>query len=198
MDIKFLQPVIKQAEMLRAKLAEVEESTGDALVSKWVESDLFGPNEPRIACEHACPWKFQHANARSLRVEDRQRVRYHLQLHQCDGDTNRVLKETFYPVLLEFREVQVGMAMLTTRKQNDQLEDERDPELAIAVMIRRQNASEEALVWLDNLVSAYRQLSLSPYVQQYLGSEDVTATKQEALILEDVVTRHYFEFVQVR
>ncbi|KAF1782208.1 hypothetical protein GQ600_2975 [Phytophthora cactorum] len=110
----------------------------------------------------------------------------------CDESTDRVLKETFYPVLEQFREVQIGMATFTYPKLRD--EDDKDPELAIAVMLRRQSASEGALAWLDNLVSAYRQLSLSPYVQQYLGTEDISGTKQET---EDVTTRHYFEFVQV-
>ncbi|KAJ8575340.1 hypothetical protein ON010_g3873 [Phytophthora cinnamomi] len=198
-DVSFLHPVVKQAEILRGKLAEQEEAMGDALASKWVESNFSGSDKVRAEHERACPWKFQYANARNLRVEDRQRARYRLRLHQCDESTDRVLKETFYPVLLQFREVQVGMATLDSQTQNGGDEDDaKDAELAIVVMVRRQSASEEALAWLDNLVSAYRQLSLSPYVQQYLGSEDVTGTKQEALVMEDVTTRHYFEFVQGR
>ncbi|KAE9006031.1 hypothetical protein PF010_g11977 [Phytophthora fragariae] len=193
----FLQPVVKQAEALRVKLAELEEITGDTLASKWVQADFSASDDVRP--ERACPWKFQHANARYLRVEDRQRARYQLQLHQCDENTDRVLKETFYPGLLGFREVQVGMATLVSRKQNTGDDDEDNgAELAIVMMVRRQSASEEALLWLDSLVSAYRQLSLSPYVQQYLGSEDVAGTKQEAMTMEDVTTRHYFEFVQAR
>lgn len=190
-DVNFLHPVVKQAETLRRKLAELEEVTGDVLASKWIQADFSGSDGLRSEYEPACPWKFQHANARNLRVEDRQRARYQLRLHQCDESTNRVLKETFYPVLLGFREVQVGMATLESRN------DSKEPELAIAVMIRRQSASEEAIEWLDNFVAAHRQLSLCPYVQQYLGSEDVAGTKQEALLMEDVTTRHYFEFVQV-
>ncbi|KAG6623444.1 uncharacterized protein IUM83_06443 [Phytophthora cinnamomi] len=126
-DVSFLHPVVKQAEILRGKLAEQEEAMGDALASKWVESNFSGSD-----------------------------------------------------------------------KNGGDEDDAKDAELAIVVMVRRQSASEEALAWLDNLVSAYRQLSLSPYVQQYLGSEDVTGTKQEALVMEDVTTRHYFEFVQGR
>ncbi|KAG6950680.1 hypothetical protein JG688_00014048 [Phytophthora aleatoria] len=191
-NVSFLHPVITQAEALRGKLTGFEEATNDALASKWVESDLFGSDDHASESDRACPWKFQQANARYLRVEERQRARHQFRLHQCDESTDRVLKETFYPVLEQFREVQIGMATFTYPKLRD--EDDKDPELAIAVMLRRQSASEGALAWLDNLVSAYRQLSLSPYVQQYLGTEDISGTKQET---EDVTTRHYFEFVQV-
>ncbi|KAG2992900.1 hypothetical protein PC121_g21036 [Phytophthora cactorum] len=192
-NVSFLHPVITQAEALRGKLTGSEEATNDALASKWVESDLFGSDDHASESDRACPWKFQQANARYLRVEERQRARHQFRLHQCDESTDRVLKETFYPVLEQFREVQIGMATFTYPKLRD--EDDKDPELAIAVMLRRQSASEGALAWLDNLVSAYRQLSLSPYVQQYLGTEDISGTKQET---EDVTTRHYFEFVQAR
>ncbi|KAG3074228.1 hypothetical protein PI124_g16043 [Phytophthora idaei] len=192
-NVSFLHPVITQAEALRGKLTGLEEATNDALASKWVESDLFGSDDHASESDRACPWKFQQANARYLRVEERQRARHQFRLHQCDESTDRVLKETFYPVLEQFREVQIGMATFTYPKLRD--EDDKDPELAIAVMLRRQSASEGALAWLDNLVSAYRQLSLSPYVQQYLGTEDISGTKQET---EDVTTRHYFEFVQAR
>jgi hypothetical protein len=198
-DASFLKPVIRQAEGLRERLAGIEEATYSSLASKWAEADLFGSTDDLRKLECGCPWKFQQANARYLRVEDRQRARYQFRLHQCDESADRVLKETFYPVLQQFCEVQVGMAMLYSRKQGGVDEDDSDPELAVAVMVRRQSASEEALLWLDNLVSAYRQLSLSPYVQQYLGSEEVSGTKQEALVLDDdATTRYYFEFVQVR
>ncbi|KAI9992963.1 hypothetical protein PInf_014906 [Phytophthora infestans] len=190
-NVSCLTPAITQAETLREKLVELERVTNDSLVSKWVESDLFGSADHAYESECACPWKFQQENTKYLHVEDRRRARHQFRLHQCDESTDRVLKETFYPVLEQFREVQIGMALFTYPKLKD--DDDKEAELAIAVMIRRQRVSEGALKWLNNLVSAYRQLSLSPYVQQYLGSEDISATKQE---LEDVTTRHYFEFVQ--
>ncbi|ETI42914.1 hypothetical protein PPTG_13674 [Phytophthora nicotianae INRA-310] len=188
-NVNFLHPVITQAEILRHKLARLEETTSSALVSKWVASDLFSSVENSFESESACPWKFQRANARYLRVEERQRAKHQFRLRHCDESTDRVLKETFFPVLEQFREVQIGMATFTYPQLKD--EEDKDPEFAIAVMIRRQSTSGGALLWLDNLVSAYRQLSLSPYVQQYLGSEEVSGT-------EDVTTRHYFEFVQAR
>ncbi|KAL3670385.1 hypothetical protein V7S43_004698 [Phytophthora oleae] len=198
MDVNFLHSVITQAEATREKLSELEETTSGTLASKWLESNLFGSDNEPAEFDPVCPWKFQQANARYLRVEDRQRAQYQLRLHQCDDNTDRVLKETFYPVLLQFREVQVGIATLSSRKRDDGNEDDKEPELAIVVMIRRQSASEEALLWLDNLVAAYRQLSLSPYVQQYLGSEDVSGVKQDALGMENLTTRHYFEYLKVR
>ncbi|KAG7387990.1 hypothetical protein PHYPSEUDO_013242 [Phytophthora pseudosyringae] len=174
-DVSFLHPIVRQTEALRGKLAGLEQATKDKLASKWMESDLFGSANQSSGLDCACPWKFQQANARCLRAEDRQRGRYQLRLHQCDENTNRVLKENFYPVLQQFREVQIGMAVLTLRKRNDGDGDDKGSELAIAVM-----------------------LSLSPYVQQYLGVEEVSATKQEALGTGDSTTRHYFEFVRAR
>ncbi|KAK1941440.1 hypothetical protein P3T76_007306 [Phytophthora citrophthora] len=196
-DVNFLHSVVTQAEAAKDTMAELEETSRNTLASKWLESNLFGSTNEPAEFDSVCPWKFQQANARYLRVEDRQRARYQLCLHQCDENTDRVLKEMFYPVLQQFREVQAGVATLASRKRHESDEDE-ELELAIVIMVRRQSASEEALVWLDNLVAAYRQLSLSPYIQQYLGSEDVSGVKQEALARESLTTRHYFECIKAR
>lgn len=171
----------------------VEALSTEALASKWVQTDLIGPGELRTE-QRACPWRFQQSNSKCLRVEDRQRAQYQLQLHRCDESTDQVLKETFFPVLKKFREVQVGLATLASRRH----ESDKDPELVIAVLLRRPRTSEEALISLNNLVSAYRQLSLSPYVQQYMGTEDVVEGNQKVVDVGAVTTRYYFEFVQAR
>ncbi|RLN90792.1 hypothetical protein BBJ28_00005753 [Nothophytophthora sp. Chile5] len=167
-DASFLHSVIAQEEELCEKLQGVEEAASDALTTQWLDFDLLGPGDQSIGHQRPCPWKFQLANARNLRIEDRQRARHQLRLHQCDENTDRVLKETFYPALQQFREVQVGMATRTARhdRSGDDC-DEGDPELAVVLLVRSESASEEALVWLGNLVSAYRQLSLSTKPRRY-------------------------------
>lgn len=168
-------------------MALLELETRASLTHRWLQNDLFGSSDANSsnngdldwgvdADSLGSPWKFQIQNAKFI-VMRKSSADLEVDILHNEREHERAIQATFPATLLGFGS-QIRAAFGSVREPQSsssralQEGQQQDQTMAAVLIVESQcSASPDALNWLTTLVAAHRQLTLSPYFQQFLGTK---------------------------
>jgi hypothetical protein len=145
----------------------------------------------RTTC--GCPWDFQRSHRRAIHNEMIKHKKIAgVRLLPAEENSHVLLSSTFDSSFQKLREIKFihGVKLTSEERKNDksEFEEHKENEMIVALSISRSSAREISIRNLEHLISAHRQLALSPYFQRYLGCDTNSA---------DAIHLHYFELAPV-
>lgn len=188
--------IISREGVMRNELHDLECEAMDLLAERWRWYDLVGFQDPASVaadCSTANAWRTQIENAKFLQKHKPIGRKLNVQLRAFDSSTHDLLLETFSTKLQRLSQVQLALGSVLQKAPTQR--EEHDRELVVVLRFKRQRcASESEVAWMDNLISAHNQLVLSPYFQQYMGSDKVKTCTGPT---EEWQSVFYFELLEV-
>lgn len=181
-------------EGIREQMALVVVETRENRTHRWLQNELFGSsnatNSSNIgdlnlddgAGDIHSPWKFQTQHAKFI-LKRESTANLQVDILHNEREHERAIQATFPAALVRFGSeiraafgsVHRSQSLSSKRLQEDQ--QQQDQTMAAVLIVENQRSiSPDAVNWLTTLISAHRQLTLSPYIQQFLGSKALVST----------------------
>ncbi|GLD99863.1 hypothetical protein PINS_up008591 [Pythium insidiosum] len=192
----FVSPLVRQQDQLCDALLDCDDvlkaglTRGALLAQLSRQKDVDPADSPRNDTSSSA-LRFQRENRAFLLREERRRRPKRVERLPQDQSTALHAQTLFPPHFMALYNLSVSLGTMTADKPSTPSEygDSNGPnELVVVVPVDRDAKGSGAAHAVESVVAAYRELALSPYIQQYIGScTSSTSEKEEEL--------HCFELV---
>lgn len=202
---KFLRGVMMREDAVREQIEPLEREATDALTHQRLEHELFGASSLDSSSSDrltlGSPWDFQTQNAPFILAHEHSDAwsdSVHVDLVASEREHERALQASTFPATLLHFGADIRAAFGSVlRHQQQETATPQERTMSAVLVIERDRAGSDAVAWLDALISAHRQLSLSPYFPHLLGTKELAGESSKASHSDGATTLVCFEYLPV-